>query len=270
MSDVLGYAGTRCLVSGAASGMGRAVAELLVDLGADVTGMDIRACDVPGVRSIEVDLRDESSIDAAIGSVDGPLDAVFAVAGLPGAPHSDQDVVTVNFIGGRHLVEATLPLMAPGSAITWVSSTAAFGWQGMLDQLRPFVETAGFTEALRWCDEHPSEVADAYILSKRSVNAYVAVSAKRFVAAGVRLNTLNPGPTDSPMMVDFERNAGRQLVAAATGPIGRYSTVEEQAWPMVFLNSPRSSYLAGTSLFADGGFEAALLSGQLDFSEFED
>ena len=82
----------------------------------------------------------------------------------------------------------------------------------------------------------------------------------------MRLNCVNPGPTATAMMPYFHEANGKALVDAAQGPVGRYSTAEEQAWPLVFINSPRCSYVVGETFFTDGGFFAALQNGQLDFS----
>ena len=65
MDDVLGYQGTRSVVTGAASGMGKATAELLVQLGADVVALDVAPSTVDGVTYIQTDLRDEAAIDVA-------------------------------------------------------------------------------------------------------------------------------------------------------------------------------------------------------------
>ncbi|HEY4375585.1 MAG TPA: hypothetical protein VGM93_00430, partial [Acidimicrobiales bacterium] len=65
------------------------------------------------------------------------------------------------------------------------------------------------------------------------------------------------------MMPAFHKSAGKELVDSALGPVGRYSTAEEQAWPLIFLNSPRSSYVVGSSFFTDGGFYGSLLTGSL-------
>jgi hypothetical protein len=68
------------------------------------------------------------------------------------------------------------------------------------------------------------------------------------------------------MMPYFHEAVGRELVDAALGPVGRYSTAEEQAWAMVLIGSSRASYVVGESFFADGGFFGALQTGQIDFS----
>jgi hypothetical protein len=65
------------------------------------------------------------------------------------------------------------------------------------------------------------------------------------------------------MMPAFEAFAGKEMIDAFVGPSGRRSTAEEQAWPLLFLNSPRSSYIAGEALHTDAGFLAAQTTGQL-------
>jgi NAD(P)-dependent dehydrogenase (short-subunit alcohol dehydrogenase family) len=78
MEDPLGYDGAHVVVTGAASGMGRATAQILVDLGAEVTAIDINETDVGVARSMHVDLRDPRAITAAADAVEGPLDSVSA------------------------------------------------------------------------------------------------------------------------------------------------------------------------------------------------
>src|SRR5262245_66018726 len=88
MEDVLGYRDASVVVTGAASGMGAATAQILVDLGARVTALDIKPTDVPVARFVEVDLRDPKAIDAADASIDGPVNNLFSCAGLPSPPFS--------------------------------------------------------------------------------------------------------------------------------------------------------------------------------------
>src|SRR5215471_1691778 len=106
MDDVLGYQDAFVVVTGAASGMGRATAQILVDLGAKVTAIDIKPTDVKVSEFLEVDLRDPSAIDQAVAAIDGPVNNLFSCAGLPGPPFAEIDVVKVNFVGARHLAEA--------------------------------------------------------------------------------------------------------------------------------------------------------------------
>lgn len=268
MDDVLGYRGKRVVVTGAASGMGEATAKLLGDLADEVIAIDIKEPSVPVSRSLEVDLRDKAAIDAALQAIDAPIDAVFACAGLPGPPFSDVDVMLVNFVGTRHLLEGLRPKMPEGSAVAWVASNACIGWQGVLPTLTELIDSEGFDAGKEWCESHPDIIGvSAYQFSKQVINAYIALRVANYWEHGIRLNCSNPGPTATPMMPFFEEIAGKELIGAALGPIHRYSTPEEQAWPLVFLNSPRMTYVTGEAFNIDGGFFAALQTGQIDFSE---
>ena len=265
MDDVLGYEGKHALVTGAASGMGAATAALLVELGATVTALDVKPVELAGAESRTVDLLDTASIDAALEGL-APIDAVFSVAGLPGPPFSDMDVLTVNFIGARHLIESLIPKMAPGTAIACVASNAGLGWQIEYDSLLPLITSDGFDAATKWVEANPEGLNAnmGYLYSKKATNAWVAWRAPALIAnQGIRLNNTNPGPTDTAMMPAFEDFAGKEMIDAFIGPSGRRSTAEEQAWPLLFLNSPRSSYIAGEALHTDAGFQAAQTTGQL-------
>jgi NAD(P)-dependent dehydrogenase (short-subunit alcohol dehydrogenase family) len=263
VEDALGYKGKHAVVTGAASGMGAATASALIDLGANVTAIDVKPTELAVVASLEVDLRDKTAIDDAVAAIGEPVDAVFSVAGLPGAPFSDLDTVKVNFIGARHLIESLAPKMPPGSAAACVASNAGLGWQQQIDKLLPFVTSEDFDAAVAWCDENPERILGGYAFSKQATNAWVAWRAVGLIKDGIRLNCTNPGPTDTAMMPAFEKQAGKELIDAFVGPSGRRSNPEEQAWPLLFLNSPRSSYVAGEALHVDAGFLGAMVTNQL-------
>jgi NAD(P)-dependent dehydrogenase (short-subunit alcohol dehydrogenase family) len=267
MDDVLGYAGRSAVVTGAASGMGAATAQILVDVGAEVTSVDIKPASVPVKTSLQVDLRDRDAISAAAEAIPGPVHAVFSCAGLPGPPFSPLDVMLVNYVGGRHLIELLVPKMPDGSAIAYIASNAGLGWEQQLGALMELVTTDGFDAGREWCATHPEVLTDnSYAFSKQVINAWVAWRAASLIKQGIRLNCLNPGPTATPMMPFFEDAVGKELIQAFVGPSGRYSTAAEQAWPLVFLNSPRLSYVTGEAFHVDGGFLGAMVTGQLDVS----
>jgi NAD(P)-dependent dehydrogenase (short-subunit alcohol dehydrogenase family) len=264
VDDVLGYEGKRVVVTGAASGMGAATAGLLLELGAEVVAIDVRPTVLAVKESLEVDLRDRSAIDQAAAAIGGPVDAVFSVAGLPGPPFSDVDTMTVNFVGARHLVEALVPNIPAGGAVVCVASNAGLGWEQDIEKLLPFVSSPDFEAGVAWCEAHPDVIAGGYMFSKKALNAWVAWRACSLLSEhGIRLNCSNPGPTDTAMMPAFEAQAGKELIDAFVGPSGRRSSAEEQAWPLLFLNSPRSSYVAGEAFHVDAGFLAAMVTGQL-------
>jgi NAD(P)-dependent dehydrogenase (short-subunit alcohol dehydrogenase family) len=270
MDDVLGYAGKRVVVTGAASGMGEATATILHDLGATVIGVDRVAINGPVDQQVQVDLLDLDSITAGMDAIDGPIDAVFNVAGLPGPPFPEVDVMIVNFLGARELIEQLIPKMSEGSGVVIVASAGGIGWQPNLPNLMGLLESKGFEGGKAWLEANPDVwSASGYAASKQAANAWTAWACTDLMADhGVRLNCTNPGPTSTAMMPFFHEANTKELVDAAVGPVGRYSTAEEQAWPMIMLNSPRASYVVGETLFADGGFFGALQTGRLDMSAF--
>jgi NAD(P)-dependent dehydrogenase (short-subunit alcohol dehydrogenase family) len=264
IADVLGYSGKRAVVTGAASGMGAATAQALVDLDAEVYGLDVQPIAVPTKANLHLDLRHRATIDAAVDAIGGPVDAVFSIAGLPGPPFSDVDTLLVNFVGARHLVESFVPLMPSGSAVACVASIGGIGWQMELPTLMPLVQTDGFDAGKAWLEANPDAIADNYMFSKKVMNAWVAWRATTLAPLGIRLNCTNPGPTETGMMPAFEAQHTAAVIDSLLGPVGRRSTAEEQAWPLLLLNSPRCAYVTGESLQTDGGFLGGVVTGALD------
>ncbi|MGQ0823679.1 MAG: coniferyl-alcohol dehydrogenase [Actinomycetota bacterium] len=264
MNDVLGYEGKRVIVTGAASGMGAATAQLLVELGAEVHAADIKKPDVSGLASYtECDLREPEQIDAALDRIGRVVNMLFNCAGLPNT-FPDLDVMLVNFCGLRALTEKAIPMITEGGAIACIASTAGIGWLQNMATLGPLLATPDFAAAKQWCEANPKPLANAYGLSKEAINAYTAFRSFALAQQGIRINCLNPGPTDTPMMPEFERAVGKDYMDNFPVPLGRHAVAEEQAWPLLFLNSPRASYVTGVQLDADGGFRGGLFTGQID------
>jgi NAD(P)-dependent dehydrogenase (short-subunit alcohol dehydrogenase family) len=263
MEDVLGYRDASVVVTGAASGMGAATAQILVDLGAQVTAIDIKPTDVPVSRFLAVDLRDPAAIDAAVAAIDEPVNNLFSCAGLPGPPFSELDTMKVNFVGARHLAEGLVPKMPAGSAISAISSSAAVGWQNQMELIGQVLATEGYDEAVAWLEANEELWSwSGYLFSKWVVDAWVGWWYPDLAARGIRINCINPGPTDTAMMPAFHDFATKEVVDQAVGPIGRYARAEEQAWPLVMIGSPRASYVAGEVLAVDGGFDGARHTGR--------
>lgn len=107
-------------------------------------------------------------------------------------------------------------------------------------------------------------LVDAYGFSKAALLTWQATRGTALLQSGIRVNCLTPGPVDTPMMRAFEAALGKAYMDNFPRPIGRNSTAVEQAYPLLFLNSPAASYIAGHNLFADGGFYSALQSGDID------
>lgn len=265
MENILGYAGKRVIVSGCFSGMGEATAKLLLALGAEVHGLDYKTCNLPLASFHKVDLRDPASIEAGVAAIGGKVDALFNCAGLPQS-FPAMDVMKVNFIGTRHLTEQVLPLMSEGGAIASIASTGGLGWSRRIPTNMEFITTKGFDAAVKWCESNPETVAEGYSFSKENVIVWTQFMGAHLIKKGIRINCTLPSPTQTPMMAEFEAASGKEVIQAATQPMGRYSTAEEQAGGLVLVNSALASIVNGVVLPVDGGFMGGVATGQVDLS----
>lgn len=265
MSDLLGYRGKRVIVSGCFSGMGEATAKLLLELGAEVHGLDYKDSALPLASFHNVDLRDPASISAAVAGIGGKVDALFNCAGLPQS-FPAMDVMKVNFIGLRHLTQQVLPLMGPGGAIASIASTGGLGWSRRIPTNMEFVTTKGFDEAVAWCDANMDTVKEGYSFSKENVIVWTQFMGAHLIKQGIRINCTLPSPTQTPMMAAFEATSGKDVIAAAAEPMGRYSTPQEQAAGLVLINSDLASIVNGVVFPVDGGFMGGVATGQVDLS----
>ncbi|WP_436790843.1 SDR family oxidoreductase [Yinghuangia sp. YIM S10712] len=253
--DAFRFDGKRVLVVGGATGMGAAAAELAVDAGADVVVMDFAEVSLPEVKAIHVDLADAASIDTAVTECGGKVDVLLSCAGVAdGTP----DIVKINFIGHRHLIDRLLAdgMLPRGSAIGFISSAAGLGWEANLPQLQEFLAITDFDAASQWAADNGKA---NYMFSKQAVCAYVATEAMPLLGKGIRINAICPGPTDTPLAqahqwlgfgADFRAETG---IAAPT-PL-------DQSYPLLFLCSDAAASINGITLLSDAGYHSSGLSG---------
>lgn len=249
--------GKRSLVTGAASGIGRAVALRFAQEGAGVALVDRDAAAVQTLaRAIEAaggsaiyaaaDIASDAEIGAAVRSAAeafGGLDIVVANAavqlfGQDDRAHAlDQAVwdrtVAVNLTGTfltcKYGLQTMLAAGRGGSIVCTASPTGFFG------------KAPGF---------------DAYSASKAGVFGLVRVLAADYAQEGIRVNAVVPGFTDTPLVhTVMESDADREALIA-TIPLGRPGTPEEVASVFLFLASDEASYVTGAAYCVDGGTTA--------------
>jgi NAD(P)-dependent dehydrogenase (short-subunit alcohol dehydrogenase family) len=258
--EMWGYQGKTVVVDGAASGMGLATTKFLLDLGAEVYALDIKECPAPVKKYIKTDLGNKESIDATVASIPGEVRALFCCAGLPGAPFPDADVVKVNFLGHRHLIESLIPRMKPGEgAIAIISSMAGMMWRFHGLYYQGLLDTKTFEEGVAWIEANSVKIktipGGSYSFSKECICAYGKAKAAELAPRGIRLNVLNPTTTATPMLEYFQRNVGEILNRYK---VTRWATPEEMAYPLVFLNSSMASFISGQELTVDEGLSAIM------------
>jgi NAD(P)-dependent dehydrogenase (short-subunit alcohol dehydrogenase family) len=228
----------RYVVTGAASGIGAAVAQRLLADGAQVYTLDRNVPPFESTKHIEVDLANPTSIDAAL----------------------EQLVFAVNSLAVRHLAEAFFELLNPGGSITVVSSTAGFGWPNRLEAIRDLLATDTFEEGLAWFKENPQE-GNTYNFSKEVTTVYVQSMGLALSQMGFRINAVLPGPVETPILVDFEESMGKDTLDGVKDLLGRHATPDDVADALLFLVSDAARWINGHALVVDGGITGAVVTG---------
>ncbi|MCW2749425.1 MAG: 3-alpha-hydroxysteroid dehydrogenase [Aeromicrobium sp.] len=260
------FAGKRYIVTGAASGIGHAVAQRLLDAGATVYSLDRNPPTAEVHKHIPVDLADVDSIDKAITELDGEFDALFNVAGVPGTAPADV-VFAVNSLAVRHLTESLLGQLVPGGSVVVVSSTAGFGWPERIETIKEMLATDTYEEGAQWFKDHPQE-GNAYNFSKVVSSVYVLTMGLALNEMGFRINAVLPGPVETPILVDFEESMGKDTIDGLKELLGRHAAPEDIADPVLFLASDGARWINGHTLIADGGVSGSVLTGLVPVPEF--
>jgi NAD(P)-dependent dehydrogenase (short-subunit alcohol dehydrogenase family) len=244
----------RALVTGAASGIGRATAILLAGRGAAVACLDVNADGLAetaaaiGERALPIpcDVTDLAAVEAAVSQAAadlGGLDAVANVAGVGDftgdvaeiAPEEWARVLAINLTGPFHVSRAAIPHLraAGGGAIVNVSSQ--FGLVGCL-------------------------ASPAYCASKAGLIGLTRAMAIDHTEEGIRVNCVCPGPVDTPMLAWTD--ATPELTARERGRTqgrnlsGRSGRPEEIAATIAFLLSDDIGFMSGSVVAVDGAWTA--------------
>lgn len=252
--EMLELPGRHIAVTGAASGIGAAVAAALAVLGAEVTGIDRAPC--RGVAdSVVADLSTLDGVLAAADQIKEPLDGLCNCAGVPGSALA-ATVLRVNVLALRSLSTALESRLPAGSAIVNMASLAGSGWRDRHDDVEKFLSHEDWDSALAWFGSKPELTADAYRFSKECVIAHTSACAVSLMPRGIRVNCVSPGPVATPILADFKHSLGRDMVEASIRVTGRPATPEEVADVALFLLSPAARWVNGIDLVTDGGLAA--------------
>ncbi|MFB6772923.1 SDR family NAD(P)-dependent oxidoreductase [Streptomyces sp. NPDC056337] len=241
--------GLKALVTGGASGIGRATAVLLGARGADVAVLDLdpSAVDKP-LRGYAADVSDDASVRSAVAAAAhelGGLDILVNNAGIgaTGTVEENDDaqwhrVLDVNLLGVVRTTRAALPLLR-ASAHAAVVNTCSIA------------ATAGLPQRA------------LYSASKGAVQALTLAMAADHVREGIRVNCVNPGTADTPWvgrLLDQAPDPEAERAALnARQPMGRLVTAEEVAAAIAYLAGPAAASVTGTALAVDGGMQGLRL-----------
>jgi NAD(P)-dependent dehydrogenase (short-subunit alcohol dehydrogenase family) len=268
VSNPFAYEGKRVVVTGAATGVGAALIELLPELGvAHVTVLDVKAPTGPHDVFIETDLSQEAAVDAAIAAIPGDVDVLFNNAGVADTS-PPRTVLAVNYLALRRLSEGLLDQIPEGGAIVNTASTAGSQWMQRLAAITEVLDLDDWDKTLAWVDTNLADLAiQPYFFSKELVCVYTLRSSRPTVRRGVRTNSVCPAPIDTPLLEDFRATMSDQLIDWNISETnGRPVNPREVATVLAFLGSDAAAYVNGVNLLVDAGFTAALTTGQVDFS----
>ncbi|MFC5203037.1 SDR family NAD(P)-dependent oxidoreductase [Streptomyces kaempferi] len=243
------FEGLKALVTGGASGIGRATAELLAARGAQVAVLDLDLSRVEKpLLGYRADVGDDASVRTAVAAAVqdlGGLDVLVNNAGI-GAQGTVEDnddtewhrVLDVNVLGMVRTTRAALPHLRESAhaAIVNTCSIAA---------------TAGLPQRA------------AYSASKGAVLSLTLAMAADHLREGIRVNCVNPGTADTPWvgrLLDAASDpAAERAALEARQPSGRLVSAAEVAGAVAYLASPLSGATTGTALAVDGGMQGLRL-----------
>ncbi len=247
------------VVTGAASGIGQATAQLLEEQGNKVIRIDLKEGD------IAADLSNLDNIPGIVAKIEelsgGVLDGLVANAGVS-APASIS--LKVNYIGTVGLVEAVLPLLGKSENPRVSVTSSAATLQGNDPVLVALLLDGKFDEAIARGDALAAQGGRIgyanYSSSKRAISRWVrrVAPTEQFAGRGIGINAVGPGQVVTGMTKElFASKEGRKMAAdAMPTPYNGISNAEDIGIVHTFLMDPRNRSMTGQVIFVDGGFDS--------------
>lgn len=242
------FEGKVALVTGAAGGIGGALARALTGEGAKVAVTDV---DGPGAEAVGKELgtfsdaMDVTSFDMVKDVVDratsalGPFDLLFNVAGIHTGSHPLPNLP-------MDIYDRVLAINLRGMLIT----TQILGNQMIANERRGAMVNVGSVAGFR-----PGGGGFDYGVSKVGVHALTQAAAKEFAQYGIRVNAVAPGPIATPMTGGFKDPAAREAWESRV-PLHRIAEPSDIVDLMIFLASDRAKNITGAIVATDGGMSA--------------
>jgi NAD(P)-dependent dehydrogenase (short-subunit alcohol dehydrogenase family) len=269
------FTGQVAVVTGGASGIGRAIAHRLVREGAQVVAADSNP-DALGALGAELgealhgvvtDVRVEAEVEAMVGAAVkrfGGLDVAFNCAGLGvfgelmELPEADWDTVIDVCLKGVYLsVKHEARRMREQNA----GRGAGQGERAEGPAGRAIVNVASLNCRV------PMFGGAAYACAKAGVEMLSRNAALELAPHRIRVNTLSPGLTDTPLTAGIRDLQGAETAFMERIPLERWGTPEDMAAAALFLASSEAGYISGANLLVDGGWET---TGYPDLRPFRD
>lgn len=242
--------GKTIIVTGAASGIGAATAAMAQAHGANVVSVDINSPAKPIGRFIQADLADKGSIDRLLAELPSGIDGLANIAGLPPTKPAPA-VLKVNLVGLKYLTLNLINKLADGASIVNLASLAGLGWPDSKEAIAASADL-DFDDVEVFCMQHGIEGARSYFFSKEALIVWTMQNRWTWRARGIRMNTVSPGPVDTPILKDFIETLGARAEEDMR-TMDRPGTPADIAPVVSFLLSDGAVWIRGTNLPVDGG-----------------
>ncbi len=275
LKKLFGYEGKNVVVTGAASGMAKSAAELLIELGANVYAIDINPVELNVAKAFQADLSKKEEIDRVIAELPQELDGLFLCHGIAYFPGRELLVQKVNFYSQKYMTEQLLPRIKEHGTVNFISSVGGFGWQVVYDKAVELINLGSWDEAMEWYDKHPELIQSAYVFAKQCLESYVTYKcmAPEFIDKRIRLNAINPGDTTTGLTEDFNKSTspngdvaeGEEMISNIflKSWNGYAATPEQMGYPLVAVGSDIFSYMSGQLIYVDMGLTSMWTSGAM-------
>lgn len=243
------------VVTGGSSGIGAAVVAAFESVGDVVTVLD-RTPRSDGRDTVLVDLADTATVDSAVDRLPQSIDVLVNAAGVSGLLPVPV-VMAVNFYGLRHLTERVAPRIAESGCVINIASTSGWFWRDHLDDVQQVIRARTANEVEDVVARLIADGYTAYARSKEAVIVWSSAASQEYLGR-FRVNSVSPGPIDTPLLADFYEAMGHAELDPLTARSGgRNGRPEEIADVVQFLASPGAYWVNGTDLPVDHGAEMA-------------
>ncbi len=249
------FEGRVAIVTGGASGIGKATVKRFKDEGATVVLADLdgdsgkKVADELNATFVQVDVAEKDSVDAMVAETIarfGKVDIAFNNAGI--SPPDDDSILTTELDAWRRVQEVNL---------TSVYLCCKAVLPHMLERKSgSIVNTASFVASVGAATSQIS-----YTASKGGVLAMTRELGVQFARSGIRVNAISPGPIATPLLLElFAKDKDRAARRLVHVPMGRFGEPEEIAAAVAFLASDDASFVTAANFLIDGGLTGAYVT----------